>query len=85
MSACWTSRSRLRLPRATRSPKHSAQIRHLKARMERERIPRGTDPRRHLKLGPGGLSDVEFAVQILQLATRTRHRGAARDEHDRRA
>jgi len=44
-----------------------AQIRHLKARMERERIPRGTDPRRHLKLGPGGLSDVEFSAQILQL------------------
>ena len=44
-----------------------SEIRHLKARMERERIPRGTDPRRHLKLGPGGLSDVEFAVQVLQL------------------
>ena len=44
-----------------------AQIRHLKARMERERIPRGTDPRRHLKLGPGGMSDIEFAIQIQQL------------------
>src|SRR5687767_15573046 len=44
-----------------------AQVRHLKARMERERIPRGTDPRRHLKLGPGGLSDIEFALQLLQL------------------
>ncbi|HEX2240269.1 MAG TPA: bifunctional [glutamine synthetase] adenylyltransferase/[glutamine synthetase]-adenylyl-L-tyrosine phosphorylase [Actinomycetota bacterium] len=43
------------------------QIRHLKARMERERIPRRTDPRRNLKLGPGGLSDVEFATQLLQL------------------
>jgi glutamate-ammonia-ligase adenylyltransferase len=43
------------------------QIRHLKARMERERIPRGTDPRRHLKLGPGGLSDIEFAAQIVQI------------------
>jgi glutamate-ammonia-ligase adenylyltransferase len=43
-----------------------AEIRHLKARMEKERIPRGTDPRRHLKLGPGGISDIEFAVQILQ-------------------
>ena len=45
-----------------------AEIRHLKARMERERIPRGTDARRHIKLGPGGMSDVEFAVQIIQLA-----------------
>lgn len=42
-------------------------IRNLKARMERERIPRGLDPRRHLKMGPGGMSDVEFAVQLLQL------------------
>ncbi|MGH2735843.1 MAG: bifunctional [glutamine synthetase] adenylyltransferase/[glutamine synthetase]-adenylyl-L-tyrosine phosphorylase [Actinomycetota bacterium] len=43
------------------------ELRHLKARMERERIPRGTDPRRHLKMGPGGASDVEFTVQLLQL------------------
>jgi [glutamine synthetase] adenylyltransferase / [glutamine synthetase]-adenylyl-L-tyrosine phosphorylase len=43
------------------------EIRHLKARMERERIPRGIEPRRHFKMGPGGTSDVEFAVQILQL------------------
>ena len=35
--------------------------------METERLPRGTNPRRHLKLGPGGLSDVEWAVQLLQL------------------
>ncbi|MCL3777956.1 bifunctional [glutamine synthetase] adenylyltransferase/[glutamine synthetase]-adenylyl-L-tyrosine phosphorylase [Actinomyces sp. 186855] len=43
------------------------EVRRLKARMESERMPRGTDPRRHLKLGPGGLSDVEWAVQVLQL------------------
>ncbi|MDO5727259.1 MAG: DUF294 nucleotidyltransferase-like domain-containing protein, partial [Bowdeniella nasicola] len=43
------------------------QIRHLKARMEKERLPRGIQPARHIKLGPGGLSDVEWAVQILQL------------------
>ncbi len=43
-----------------------AEARHLKARMEKERIPRGTDPRRHLKMGPGGLADIEFAVQLLQ-------------------
>ena len=47
-------------------PEALTEIRHLKARMERERIPRGTDPRRNLKLGPGGLSDVEFAVQLVQ-------------------
>ncbi|WP_235931661.1 bifunctional [glutamine synthetase] adenylyltransferase/[glutamine synthetase]-adenylyl-L-tyrosine phosphorylase [Actinomyces respiraculi] len=43
------------------------EVRRLKARMESERMPRGTDPHRHLKLGPGGLSDVEWAVQVLQL------------------
>jgi len=43
------------------------QMRTLKARMEAERLPRGADPRRHLKLGPGGLSDVEWTVQLLQL------------------
>ncbi|HZK52072.1 MAG TPA: bifunctional [glutamine synthetase] adenylyltransferase/[glutamine synthetase]-adenylyl-L-tyrosine phosphorylase [Actinomycetota bacterium] len=48
------------------SPDVLAEIRHLKARMERERIPRGIEPRRHFKMGPGGTADVEFAVQILQ-------------------
>ncbi|MDQ3940647.1 MAG: bifunctional glutamine-synthetase adenylyltransferase/deadenyltransferase, partial [Actinomycetota bacterium] len=43
------------------------QIRHLKARMERERIPRGIEPRRHFKMGPGGVADIEFAVQLIQL------------------
>ena len=43
------------------------EIRRIKARMEAERIPRGADPARHVKLGPGGLSDVEWAVQLLQL------------------
>lgn len=43
------------------------QMRTLKARMESERLPRGIDPRRHLKLGPGGLSDVEWTVQLLQM------------------
>jgi glutamate-ammonia-ligase adenylyltransferase len=52
-----------------------AEIRHLKARMERERIPRGTDPRRHLKLGPGGASDVEFSVQLLQQQHAVSHEG----------
>jgi len=43
------------------------EIRRLKARMEAERMPRGTDPAMHLKLGPGGLSDVEWVIQLLQL------------------
>jgi [glutamine synthetase] adenylyltransferase / [glutamine synthetase]-adenylyl-L-tyrosine phosphorylase len=43
------------------------EIRRLKARMEAERMPRGVDSALHLKLGPGGLSDVEWVVQLLQL------------------
>lgn len=42
-------------------------IRQVKARVEAERIPAGEDPDFHLKLGPGGLSDVEFVTQLLQL------------------
>lgn len=43
------------------------EIRRLKARMERERIPPGEDPQFHLKLGRGSLSDVEWTVQLAQL------------------
>ncbi|MGW4597085.1 bifunctional [glutamine synthetase] adenylyltransferase/[glutamine synthetase]-adenylyl-L-tyrosine phosphorylase [Streptomyces sp. NPDC004457] len=43
------------------------EIRRLKARMESERLPRGADPKLHTKLGPGGLSDVEWTVQLLQM------------------
>jgi glutamate-ammonia-ligase adenylyltransferase len=43
------------------------EIRRIKARMEAERIPRGADRALHVKLGPGGLSDVEWTVQLLQL------------------
>ena len=39
----------------------------LKARMESERLPRGADPKTHFKLGLGGLSDVEWTVQLVQL------------------
>ncbi|MPY11112.1 bifunctional [glutamine synthetase] adenylyltransferase/[glutamine synthetase]-adenylyl-L-tyrosine phosphorylase [Arthrobacter bussei] len=43
------------------------EIRRVKARVEAERLPRGADPSRHLKLGRGALSDVEWLVQLLQL------------------
>ena len=48
------------------------EIRRIKARMEAERMPRGVEPALHLKLGPGGLADVEWVAQLLQL----RHAGA---------
>ncbi|MFF7336810.1 bifunctional [glutamine synthetase] adenylyltransferase/[glutamine synthetase]-adenylyl-L-tyrosine phosphorylase [Streptomyces sp. NPDC008163] len=43
------------------------EIRRLKARMEAERLPRGADPTLHTKLGRGGLSDVEWTVQLMQM------------------
>jgi glutamate-ammonia-ligase adenylyltransferase len=43
------------------------EIRRIKARVDRERLPRGADPHTHLKLGRGGLADIEWTVQLLQL------------------
>jgi glutamate-ammonia-ligase adenylyltransferase len=43
------------------------EIRRIKARVEVERLPLGADPLRHLKLGRGSISDVEWLVQLLQL------------------
>ncbi|RRD24793.1 bifunctional [glutamine synthetase] adenylyltransferase/[glutamine synthetase]-adenylyl-L-tyrosine phosphorylase [Actinomyces bowdenii] len=51
------------------------EIRRIKARVEAERLPRGVAPARHLKLGPGGLSDVEWSAQILQLGSAGRVEG----------
>ena len=62
------------------------EIRRIKARVEAERIPRGADRALHVKLGPGGLSDVEWTIQLLQLqhshalpGLRTTRTGAAMD------
>ncbi|MGW2728202.1 bifunctional [glutamine synthetase] adenylyltransferase/[glutamine synthetase]-adenylyl-L-tyrosine phosphorylase [Streptomyces sp. NPDC001494] len=57
----------LRHPEAGLGEDAVREIRRLKARMESERLPRGADPKLHTKLGPGGLSDVEWTVQLLQL------------------
>ncbi|MWB97085.1 bifunctional [glutamine synthetase] adenylyltransferase/[glutamine synthetase]-adenylyl-L-tyrosine phosphorylase [Agromyces seonyuensis] len=43
------------------------EVKRIKARVENERLPQGADPKRHLKLGRGSLSDVEWFVQLLQL------------------
>jgi len=56
-----------RYPAAGIGDDFAREIRRIKARMEAERMPRGVDPALHLKLGPGGLSDVEWVVQLLQL------------------
>ncbi|HEU0205345.1 MAG TPA: bifunctional [glutamine synthetase] adenylyltransferase/[glutamine synthetase]-adenylyl-L-tyrosine phosphorylase [Pseudolysinimonas sp.] len=43
------------------------EVKRIKARVEAERLPQAADPARHLKLGRGSLSDVEWFVQLLQL------------------
>lgn len=56
-----------RYPAEGLPPDKIREIQRIKARVERERIPRGIEPQRHLKLGRGGLSDVEWTAQLLQL------------------
>jgi glutamate-ammonia-ligase adenylyltransferase len=61
-----------------RYPEHIEQsaiveIRRIKARVEVERLPQGADPKRHLKLGRGSISDVEWLVQLLQLRHARKH------------
>jgi len=57
----------LRYPRKGLGEDAVREIRRLKARMESERLPRGADPALHTKLGRGGLSDVEWTVQLIQM------------------
>ena len=51
----------------TISESNIREIRRIKARVESERLPMGADPTRHLKLGRGSISDVEWLVQLYQL------------------
>jgi glutamate-ammonia-ligase adenylyltransferase len=57
----------LRYPESGPSDTEVREIRRLKARMEAERLPRNADRALNTKLGPGGLSDVEWVAQLLQL------------------
>lgn len=57
----------LRWPAGGLTGRQVRDIRLLKARVESERLPRGADPSTHMKLGPGGLTDVEWTVQLQQL------------------
>ncbi|MDO4913250.1 MAG: bifunctional [glutamine synthetase] adenylyltransferase/[glutamine synthetase]-adenylyl-L-tyrosine phosphorylase, partial [Bifidobacteriaceae bacterium] len=59
--------NKLRYPEQPLTSVQISDIRKLKARMESERLPRGVRRERHIKLGKGGLSDVEWCVQLLQL------------------
>lgn len=57
----------IRYPDGGVSPEAVREIRRIKARVDAERLPRGADPNTHTKLGRGGLADVEWTVQLLQL------------------
>ncbi|WP_151081917.1 bifunctional [glutamine synthetase] adenylyltransferase/[glutamine synthetase]-adenylyl-L-tyrosine phosphorylase [Nocardioides cynanchi] len=57
----------LRYPPEGISEADVVEVRRIKARVDRERLPRGADPQTHLKLGRGGLADIEWTVQLLQL------------------
>jgi glutamate-ammonia-ligase adenylyltransferase len=58
---------RTRYPSGGLSREQIVEIRRIKARVDNERLPRGADPATHTKLGRGGLADVEWTVQLLQL------------------
>ncbi len=58
---------RMRYPAGGLPDAEVREIRRIKARVEAERLPRGADPALHTKLGRGGLADVEWLVQLLQL------------------
>lgn len=61
----------LRFPPDGISDDDVIEVRRIKARIDKERLPRGADPQLHLKLGRGGLADIEWTVQLLQM----RHAG----------
>ncbi len=49
------------------TPEDLAALRHIKGRMERERAQPSDETRIDIKLAPGGITDVEYVVQFLQL------------------
>jgi len=57
----------LRFPAQGISEDDVMEVRRIKARVDKERLPRGADPKSHLKLGHGGLADIEWTVQLLQM------------------
>ncbi len=62
----------IRFPVEGISERDVVEVRRIKARVDEERLPRGADRQTHLKLGRGGLADVEWTVQLLQM----RHAGS---------
>uniref|UniRef100_UPI0024551873 bifunctional [glutamine synthetase] adenylyltransferase/[glutamine synthetase]-adenylyl-L-tyrosine phosphorylase n=1 Tax=Nocardia gipuzkoensis TaxID=2749991 RepID=UPI0024551873 len=58
---------KVRYPEGGVSAESVREIRRIKARVDAERLPRGADPATHTKLGRGGLADIEWTVQLMQL------------------
>ncbi len=65
----------IRFPEAGLSLDDAREVRRIKARVDQERLPRGADPHTHLKLGRGGLADIEWTVQLLQMQHAGAHPG----------
>ncbi|NYI43051.1 glutamate-ammonia-ligase adenylyltransferase [Nocardioides aromaticivorans] len=57
----------LRYPAGGLTDDDVLEVRRIKGRVDKERLPRGADPNLHLKLGRGGLADIEWTIQLLQL------------------
>ncbi|QCB51521.1 bifunctional [glutamine synthetase] adenylyltransferase/[glutamine synthetase]-adenylyl-L-tyrosine phosphorylase [Rhodococcus sp. PAMC28707] len=58
---------KVRYPEGGVSQESVREIRRIKARIDSERLPKGADPATHTKLGRGGLADIEWTVQLIQL------------------
>lgn len=56
-----------RYPAEGLSDSQLVEFRRMKARVETERLPKGADKSWHTKLGRGGLVDIEWTAQLLQL------------------
>ncbi|GAB2768380.1 bifunctional [glutamine synthetase] adenylyltransferase/[glutamine synthetase]-adenylyl-L-tyrosine phosphorylase [Nocardioides salsibiostraticola] len=65
----------LRYPEEGLSEDDTIEVRRIKARVDEERLPRGADRHAHLKLGQGGLADIEWTVQLLQMRHAGEHEG----------
>ncbi len=57
----------VRYPVGGLTPEQLTEVRRIKARVETERMPKGIDRTLAIKLGQGGIADVEWTVQLLQL------------------
>ncbi|MDV6014591.1 bifunctional [glutamine synthetase] adenylyltransferase/[glutamine synthetase]-adenylyl-L-tyrosine phosphorylase [Haloechinothrix sp. LS1_15] len=65
----------IRYPEPGLTAAQAREIRRIKARVDTERLPRSGESWANTKLGPGGLGDIEWTVQLLQLCHAHEHAG----------